>query len=74
MLVRRLSECATLPKRGSALAAGYDLAASHDCTIPARGRNLVKTDLSMAIPEGHYGRIGAHAAAIATAFASLRFF
>lgn len=48
-----------MPVRGSALAAGYDLAASHDCTIPARGRNLVKTDIAMAIPEGHYGRIGA---------------
>ena len=55
---RRLSEFATLPVRGSAYAAGYDLAASADCVVPARGRALVKTDLSMAIPEGCYGRIG----------------
>jgi hypothetical protein len=53
-----LSEFATLPVRGSALAAGYDLSASTDCVVPARGRALVKTDLSMAIPEGCYGRIG----------------
>ena len=43
--------------RGSALAAGYDLAAAHDCTIPARGKNIVKTDLAIACPEGTYGRI-----------------
>ena len=55
----RLSEFATIPVRGSALAAGYDLSASADCVIPARGRNLVKTDLSMAIPHDCYGRIGA---------------
>ena len=45
--------------RGSALAAGYDLSASTDIVVPARGKALVKTDLAMAIPEGHYGRIGA---------------
>ena len=56
---RRLSEFATLPKRGSALAAGYDLSASADIVVPARGKALVKTDLAMAIPEGHYGRAAA---------------
>jgi len=55
--VKLLSEFATIPVRGSALAAGYDLSASADCVIPARGRNLVKTDLSMAIPHDCYGRI-----------------
>ena len=58
-VVHRLSEFATLPVRGSALAAGYDLSASTDTVVPARGKALVKTDLAMAIPEGHYGRIGA---------------
>ena len=46
-----------MPVRGSPLAAGYDISASHDCVVPARGRQLVKTDLSMAIPENCYGRI-----------------
>ena len=55
--VKLLSEFATLPKRGSALAAGYDLSASADCVVPARGKALVKTDLSMAIPTDCYGRI-----------------
>ena len=54
---RRLSEFATIPVRGSALAAGYDLAAADDCVVPARGRALVSTGLSMACPEGTYGRI-----------------
>ena len=46
-----------MPVRGSVLAAGYDIAASTDTVVPARGKALVKTDLAMAIPEGHYGRI-----------------
>ena len=54
---RSLSEFATIPVRGSALAAGYDLSAAHDCVIPARGKGLVKTDLAIACPEGTYGRI-----------------
>jgi hypothetical protein len=96
--VKRLSEHATLPARGSAGAAGYDLArrappararapvrthtritpcannspskprfppnaprrathSAHDTVVPARGKALVKTDLSVAIPEGTYARI-----------------
>jgi dUTP pyrophosphatase len=52
-----MSEFAVLPVRGSPLAAGYDLAAAYGCTIPARGKGLVKTDLQMAIPDNCYGRI-----------------
>ena len=55
--VRRLSENAVLPVRGSGLAAGYDLASAEDIVIPARGKAIAKTDLAMAIPLGHYGRI-----------------
>ena len=39
--VKRLSEKAFIPTRGSKLAAGYDLYAAYDCVIPARGKNLV---------------------------------
>ena len=45
------------PRRGSALAAGYDLSSSAHCVIPARGRFLVPLSISMAIPRGYYGRI-----------------
>lgn len=55
--VKKLSEFAILPSRGSPLSAGYDLSAAHATTVPARGKALVKTDLSMVIPDNCYGRI-----------------
>ncbi|ETI20482.1 deoxyuridine 5'-triphosphate nucleotidohydrolase [Cladophialophora carrionii CBS 160.54] len=57
LLIKKLSADATTPTRGSAFAAGYDLYASKPTTIPARGKALVSTDLSIATPEGTYGRI-----------------
>jgi len=57
LLVKKLSPDATIPTRGSAFAAGYDLYASKSTTIPARGKVLVSTDLSIATPEGTYGRV-----------------
>mmetsp|Transcript_1682 Transcript_1682/g.3735 ORF Transcript_1682/g.3735 Transcript_1682/m.3735 type:complete len:169 (-) Transcript_1682:495-1001(-) len=57
LFVKRMSEHATLPVRGSALAAGYDLAAAYDCVVPARGKALVKTDLAVKVPDDCYGRI-----------------
>ena len=57
LLVQKLSPSATIPQRGSALAAGYDLASAHDCVVPARGKALVKTDLAIALPALCYGRI-----------------
>ena len=55
--VKKLSEDAFLPVRGSAHAAGYDLAAAKATVIPAQGRAIVATDLSIAVPLGTYGRI-----------------
>lgn len=57
LLVKRLSELATLPTKGSSLAAGYDLHAAYDYIIKARGKEMVKTDLQIALPSGCYGRI-----------------
>jgi len=57
LLIKRLSEFATLPTKGSKLAAGYDLYAAHDCTVKARGKDMVKTDIQIALPAGTYGRI-----------------
>jgi dUTP pyrophosphatase len=57
LLVKRLSDKAKLPTRGSAFAAGYDIYASKDTTVPARGKVLVDTDISIAVPLGTYGRI-----------------
>ncbi|KAH0608902.1 uncharacterized protein H6S33_001130 [Morchella sextelata] len=52
LLVKKLSPKAQLPTRGSAFAAG-----SHATIIPARGKALVDTDISIAVPAGTYGRI-----------------
>ena len=45
--VKRLSENAFIPKRGSPLSAGYDLCSAYETVIPAKGKGLVKTDLAM---------------------------
>ena len=55
--VKRLSEFAVVPVRGSEGAAGYALSAAYDATVPARGKALVKTDLSIAIPDETYARV-----------------
>jgi dUTP pyrophosphatase len=55
--VKRLSPFAALPVRASSGAAGYDLASAHTCTVKARGRELVRTDLAFCVPAGTYGRI-----------------
>jgi dUTP pyrophosphatase len=55
--IKRLSDKARLPTRGSAFAAGYDLYSAVKTTIPARGKALVDTQLSIAVPEGTYGRV-----------------
>ncbi|TNY19945.1 dUTPase-like protein [Rhodotorula diobovata] len=56
-LVQRLVDSAKLPARGSALAAGYDLAAAEAKVVPAQGKALISTGLAIAVPEGTYGRI-----------------
>lgn len=73
LLVKRLSEKAKVPTRGSAFAAGYDLYRYCGCptqfflltladsaekkTIPAHGKALVDTQISIAVPAGTYGRV-----------------
>ncbi|GAA5893801.1 hypothetical protein JCM8208_001248 [Rhodotorula glutinis] len=56
-LVQRLVDAAKMPARGSALAAGYDLAAAEAKVVPAQGKALISTGLAIAVPEGTYGRI-----------------
>ena len=55
--VQKLGNNAALPKRSIGGAAGYDLCASQDCTIPAGGKGLVKTGLSISFSTGLYARI-----------------
>ncbi|PON40481.1 Deoxyuridine triphosphate nucleotidohydrolase, partial [Parasponia andersonii] len=55
--VKKLSQNAVVPSRGSPLSAGYDLSSATETKVPARGKALVPTDLSIAVPEGTYARI-----------------
>ena len=55
--VKKLSEFAIIPTRGSEFAAGYDLSSAVETVVPARGKAIVKTDLAIAIPENTYARI-----------------
>lgn len=57
LLIQRLSKSATVPKRASSGAAGYDLSSAETTTVPPRTRKLVATDLSFRLPAGVYGRI-----------------
>ena len=55
--VKLLSPKAKLPTKGTSLAAGYDLSSAQQIVIPANGRALVQTDISLSVPKGTYGRI-----------------
>eukprot|EP00002_Diphylleia_rotans_P000526 TRINITY_DN10279_c0_g5_i1.p1 TRINITY_DN10279_c0_g5~~TRINITY_DN10279_c0_g5_i1.p1 ORF type:complete len:163 (-),score=39.27 TRINITY_DN10279_c0_g5_i1:227-715(-) len=55
--VKKLSEHATIPTRGSSKAAGWDLYSAYDYVVPARGKELVKTDIAIAVPPNTYGRV-----------------
>lgn len=55
--VKKLSDRAQLPKKGSAFAAGFDLCSAADMIVEAGGKAMVPTDLSIVVPSGTYGRV-----------------
>ncbi len=55
--VERLSSNALVPTRGSENAAGYDLYSAYNYIVPRNGKQMIKTDICLAIPDGCYGRI-----------------
>ena len=55
--VQRHSSAAHIPTRGSPYAAGYDLYSAEATRVPARGRTLIDTQISVAVPQGTYGRV-----------------
>lgn len=59
ILIKKLSEKATLPTRGSEYAAGYDLYACIDeDAVIAPGKTVkIGTGISVAVPEGYFGAI-----------------
>ena len=55
--VKKLSESAVLPIRGSSGAAGYDLTSTESHVILPGHRAVVGTGLAIEVPEGTYGRV-----------------
>jgi dUTP pyrophosphatase len=53
--IKKLSQDAKIPTRGSDGAAGYDLYALNGAVFA--GHAIIKTGIAVAIPKGHYGRI-----------------
>jgi len=56
--IKRLNKNAKIPVKGSVKAAGYDIYSNETLCLPAKGKALIKTGLSIAVPTGNYGRIG----------------
>lgn len=57
LLVKRLSNDATLPTRATAGSVGYDLYASQSTFVGPRGRAVIPTGLIICVPPRHYGRV-----------------
>lgn len=55
--VKKLTNNAILPTRGSSGAVGYDLYSTDNVTIPPTHRALVGTGIAVLLPEGVYGRV-----------------
>ena len=58
LFVKKLSEKAILPKKGSERAAGYDIFSVEETVVPAKGKAIVKTGIAIHVPQSTYGRIG----------------
>lgn len=52
--IRRLDPTISLPTYGTDEAAGFDLAAGHDVTVPPGRIALIRTGLVIEVPSGHF--------------------
>ena len=57
MNIKKLSDNGVIPTKGSADAAGYDLYTTESYELKVGERKAFKTDISLAIPQGLYGRV-----------------
>ena len=57
MNIKKLSDKAVIPSKGSVGAAGYDLYTTEAYELKPGERKAFKTDIALAIPEGFYGRV-----------------
>lgn len=55
--VRLLNDCARPPTRQTPGAAGYDLHAAENVTVPGCGRARIGTGVALELPPGTYGRV-----------------
>ncbi len=56
--VKKLSDDALVPTRGSGGAVGYDLYSTEDTVVPRQvGRALIGTGIALILPPGVYGRV-----------------
>ncbi len=55
--IKKSDKLSKTPTRANDSDAGYDLYSIEEGVIPAGGRRIVKTGISIAIPPGYYGRI-----------------
>lgn len=53
----KLSPAASCPSKATAGSAGFDLYSAQETLIRPFSRALIFTDLQIAVPQGHYGRI-----------------
>lgn len=54
---KKLSENATMPNKGRAGDACFDLYAAEDVFVTDNRPRIIKTDIAMEIPEGYFGKI-----------------
>ena len=57
LLIKKLSDNATIPTRASPGSVGYDLYSTENMSIGSRERGIVSTGIAATIPMGVYGRI-----------------
>jgi len=55
--VKKLSDEARVPMKGTARAAGHDLYANEGTNVAARGQAIVGTGIAIGLPNNTYGRI-----------------
>ncbi|CAH1725420.1 deoxyuridine 5'-triphosphate nucleotidohydrolase [Aphis gossypii] len=53
----KLTEHGFEPTKGSEHAAGYDLRSAYPYVVKAHGKELIKTDIQIKVPQGTYGRV-----------------
>lgn len=57
LYIKRLTPDAVVPIKQNVFDAAHDLFSIEDVTIPVNGKALVRTGLSIQVPEGTYGQI-----------------